>query len=167
VPLAPVVTPVITARSDAPQEFMVHCSNQRHTEARGVGGAKFSIHPNFCASLRRNEWENFAGRWLCFRDLPISIGKFFLSFFKFVRIFPPLRTPIALTQKLWQNTTYLQLSGLNNWFYVVITIFAQHLNICSPKLVDWRRLLLPPGDASGNSYWWLCGFDPFVAIANP
>jgi len=43
-------------------------------------------------------------------------------------------TPIALTQKLWQNTTYLQLSGLNNWFYAVIIIFAQHLSICSPKL---------------------------------
>jgi len=28
------------------------------------------------------------------------------------------------------------LSGLNNWFYVVITIFAQHLNICSSKLVE-------------------------------
>jgi len=42
--------------------------------------------------------------------------------------------PIALTQKLWQNTSYLQLGGLINWFYVVITIFAQHLNICSPKL---------------------------------
>jgi len=78
-----------------------------------------------------------------------------------------LRTPIALTQKLWQNTSYLQLSGLNNWFYVVITIFAQHLNICSPKLVELQRLLLPPGYASANSYWWLCGFEPFVAIGNP
>jgi len=47
---------------------------------------------------------------------------------------PPPRTLFALTQKLWQNTTYLQLVGLNNWFYAVITIFAQHLNICSPKL---------------------------------
>jgi len=28
----------------------------------------------------------------------------------------------------------LQLGGLNNWFHAVITIFAQHLNICSPKL---------------------------------
>jgi len=37
----------------------------------------------------------------------------------------------------------LVLRGYNN--------FAQHLNICSPKLVEWRRLLPPPGDASGNS----------------
>jgi len=52
-------------------------------------------------------------------------------------------------------------------FYVVITIFAQHLNICSPKLGEWRRLSPPPGYASGNSDWWLCGFDPFVAITKP
>jgi len=77
---------------------------------------------------------------------------------------PPLRTPRTLTQKLWQNASYLQLSGLINWFYVVITIFAQQLNICSPKLVEWWRLLPPPGYTSGNSYWWLCGFDPFVAV---
>jgi len=50
---------------------------------------------------------------------------------------------------------------------VVITTFAQNLKICSPKLVEWRRLLPPPGDASTNSYWWLCGFEPFVAITNP
>jgi len=49
---------------------------------------------------------------------------------------------------------------------VVITIFAQHLIICNPKLGEWRRFLPPPGYASGNSYWWLCGFKPFVAIAN-
>ena len=41
VPLAPVVTPLITARSDAPQEIMVHRSNQRHTGVIGFGGAKF------------------------------------------------------------------------------------------------------------------------------
>jgi len=80
---------------------------------------------------------------------------------------PPVRTPIALTQKLWQNTSYLPLSRLKNWFYVVITIFAQQFNICSPKLVEWRRLLPPPGDSSGNIYLWLCGFEPFVGTAHP
>jgi len=71
-----------------------------------------------------------------FKKLAKNIGKFFLNFLNLVRISPPLRTPIALTQKLWQNTSPLQLSGLNNWFYVVITIFAQHFNVCSPKLVE-------------------------------
>jgi len=66
-----------------------------------------------------------------------------------------------------QNSRYLQLGGLINWFYVVITIFAQHLNIRSPKLGEWRCLLPPPGYTSGKCYWWLCGFDPFVAIGNP
>jgi len=50
---------------------------------------------------------------------------------------------------------------------VVITIFAQHLNICSPTLGEWRCFLPPPGYTSGKSYWWLCGFDTFVAIGNP
>jgi len=50
----------------------------------------------------------------------------FPEFFKSCPNLPPLRTPIALTQKLWQKTSYLQLSALNNWFYVVITNFAQH-----------------------------------------
>jgi len=79
-------------------------------------------------------------RWFCLRNLPKHIDKFFLNFLNHVQISPPHRTT-ALTQKLWQNTSYLQLSALNNWFYVVITIFAQHLNICSPKLGEWRRLL--------------------------
>ena len=91
-------------------------------EAWALGGAKFSIRPNFCATLRKNEWENFAGRWFWFRNLLKNIGKLFLNFFKSCPNLPPLRTPIALTQKLWQNSSYLQLSGLNNWFYMVITI---------------------------------------------
>jgi len=71
-----------------------------------------------------------------FQKLAQKYGKFFLNFFNLVRTSPSLRMPIALTQKLWQNTSYLQLSGLNNWFYVVMTIFAQHFNICSPKLME-------------------------------
>ena len=63
-----------------------------------------------------------------------SIDQFFLKFFVSCPNLPPLRTPIALTQKLCQNTSFLQLGGLIDWFYVVITIFAQHLNIFSPKL---------------------------------
>jgi len=57
-----------------------------------------------------------------------------LFFYSSPNLTPPPRTPIALTQKLWQNISYLQLGSMNNWFYPVMTIFAQHLNICSPKL---------------------------------
>jgi len=69
-----------------------------------------------------------------FQKLAQKYQDVFPEFFKSCPNLPPLRTPIALTQKLWRNTSYLQLSGLNNRFYVVITIFAQHVNICSPKL---------------------------------
>jgi len=31
----------------------------------------------------------------------------------------------ALTEKLRQNTSYLQLGGINNLFYAVMTVFAQ------------------------------------------
>jgi len=37
----------------------------------------------------------------------------------------------ALTQNLRQNANYLQLGGVVNWLYAVMTIFAQRFNICS------------------------------------
>ena len=57
-------------------------------EPWALGGAKFSIRPKFWATLRKNESDNFAGRWFCFRNLPKNIGKFFLNFFNLVRISP-------------------------------------------------------------------------------
>jgi len=87
--------------------------------------------------------------------------------FKVVLTPTPLRTPITLTRKLWQNSCYLQLGRLNNWFYAAITIFAQQFSIYCPKLGEWRSFSPPLGYVSGNSDWWLCGFDLFVAIANP
>ena len=146
---------------------MVHCSNQRHTGTLGCRPGKIFNSPEFLRHFEEKRIGEFHGAMILFQTLSQKYRQVLPEFFKLVRISPPLRTPIALTQKLWQNTSYLQLSGLNNWFYVVITIFAQHLNICSPKLMEWRRLLPPPGDASTNSYWWLCGFKPFLAIANP
>jgi len=59
----------------------------------------------------------------------------FPEFFLFLLNLPlPLRTPVALKLKLCQNISYLKLSGKNNCFHPVTTIFAQQLNICSPKL---------------------------------
>jgi len=54
-PYPPIVTPLVTARSAAPQQIMVHSSNQRHTGSWALGGTKFSIRPNFCAILRKHE----------------------------------------------------------------------------------------------------------------
>jgi len=68
------------------------------------------------------------------KNLAQTYREVFPEFFKSCPNLPPLRTPIAPRKELCQSTSYLQLSGLNNWLYVVITTFAQHLNICSPKL---------------------------------
>jgi len=87
-----------------------------------------------------------------FQKLSQKYWKVFPESFKSCLNLPPLRTPIALTQKLWRNTSYLQLSGLNKWFYVVITIFAQHLNICSPKLVEWPHLATFQATVSSVAY---------------
>ena len=37
----------------------------------------------------------------------------------------------ALTLKYWQNASYHQLGGMNNWLYAVMTISAHWFNICS------------------------------------
>jgi len=110
-----------------------HC--QRNTGTWALG-RKFFNSSNFLLRFEENKLESFAGLWFCLRNLPKHVGKFFLNFFNLVQIFPHFVTPIAATQTFRQNTSYLQLTGLNNWFYVVITIFAQHLNICSPKLEE-------------------------------
>jgi len=35
------------------------------------------------------------------------------------------------------------------------------------KIEGMTAPFAPPGYSSVNSDWWLCGFDPFVAVANP
>ena len=57
----------------------------------------------------------------------------------------------ALTQKLRKNINYLQLGGMNNWLYAVMTIFAQRFNICSPKVGGVTALFPSLGYALGNS----------------
>ena len=129
-PCTPVVAPLITVRSDAPQQTIGRSSNQRHTGNLG-GGHNFQFH-RFCATVSKTNRKVLQGDDSA--TCPnISVG-FSWNFLNLALIFPPPRRPIALTQKLWQNTSYLQFGGLNNWFYAVITIFAQHLNICSSKL---------------------------------
>ena len=137
------------------------------SEPRVLGGAKFSIRPNFCAPEEKRIGE-YCRAIVLFQKLAQKYREVFPEVFKSCpNLPPPLRTPIVLTQKLWQNTSYLQFGGLNKWIYAVIASFAQHLDICNPKLGKWRSLPPPPGYASGNSDWWLCGFDPFIATANP
>jgi len=67
----------------------------------------------------------------------------------------------ATTQKLRQNTSYLQLGGINNWLYTVMTIFAQRFNICNQKLGTdraFRHQLAPRMAALTND------FDSFLQL---
>ena len=133
---------------------MLHSFNHRRTGALGLGREIFSSRPNFCDTLRKTNRRVLQGDGSAQATCSNISGKFLKS----CPNLPPLPTPIALTQKLWQNTSYLQIGGLINWFYVVIKFFSQHLNICSPKLGEWLRLLPQPGYTSGNSYWWFWSF---------
>jgi len=60
-PLPPVVTPLVTARSDETQQIMVHSSTQRLTGTFGFRGAKFSILPNFRATVRKTNRKVLRG----------------------------------------------------------------------------------------------------------
>ena len=71
----------------------------------------------------------------------------------------------ALTQKFRQNTNYLQIGGMNNWLYAVLTIFAQQSNFCSSKF-EWLQLYSSPLLLPLTTVTWPCGFDSFVASPN-
>jgi len=59
------------------------------------------------------------------KKLAQTYREVFPEFFKSCPNLPPLCTPTTLTQKLWQNTGYLQLSALN------ILVSRGHNNFCS------------------------------------
>jgi len=62
----------------------------------------------------------------------------------------------ALTQKLLQNTNYLQFGGMINGLYAVMTIFAQRFNFRYLQFKMWEDygVYRPPGYTPGNSDWW-------------
>jgi len=49
------------------------------------------------------------------------------------------------------NTNYLQLGGMINRLYEVMTIFAQRFNVCSSKFESSTAPIAPPGYKPGNS----------------
>jgi len=59
----------------------------------------------------------------------------------------------SLTQKLWQNTNYKQLGGMNNWLYAVITIFTQPFSICQ---MQTRRHLTPATEDKSGMVSKIC-----------
>ena len=64
----------------------------------------------------------------------------------------------ALTQKLWQNTKYLEDDGINNRLQAVMIKFVQCFNICSSQSERGTVPFVSPGHAPGNSVLWLCRF---------
>ena len=103
--LPPVVTPL-----------SILSSNQRHTESWTLGGGEFSIRPNF-APLWGIRVGEFCRAMVLLKKLAQKYREVFPEILKFCpNLLPPFRAPIAPTQELCQNTSYLQVSGLNNWF---------------------------------------------------
>jgi len=101
-PLAPFVTPLVTARGDAPQQIMVHSSNQRHTGTLGFRRGKIFNTPEVLRHFEETRIGEFCRAMVLFQKLAQKYREVFPEFFKSC---PNLRTPIALTQTLWQNTS--------------------------------------------------------------
>jgi len=111
VPLALVVTPLSAARRYAPQQIMVHSSNQRHTGRSAFRRGKILNLPEFLCHFEEKRIGGFCRAVVLFQKLAQKYREVFPEFFYLSELLP---ASLASTQKLWQNTIYLQLSGLNN-----------------------------------------------------
>ena len=89
-------------RGDAPQQIMVHSSNQRHTGTLGFRRGKIFNTPEVLRHFEETRIGEFCRAVVLFQKLAQKYREVFPEFFKSC---PNLRTPIALTQKLWQNTS--------------------------------------------------------------
>jgi len=56
----------------------------------------------------------------------------------------------ALTQKLWQNVSCVELGGMNNRLHAVMTIFT--IEYFLSKISGTRVPFTPTGQQPGNSY---------------
>jgi len=148
---------------------MVQSSNQRHTETLSFRRGKILNSPEFLRHFEEKRIGEFCRAMVLFQKnkLAQKYREVLPEFFNFVLISPLLRTPIDLTQKLWQNTSYLQLSGLNNWFYVVITIFLSTWIFAVQNW--WNDGAFYPHLATRQAtlIGGCVGFEPFVATASP
>jgi len=94
-PLPPIVTPLVTARSDAPQQIMVHSSNQRHTGTLGFMRGKIFNSPKFLRHFEEKRIGEFCRAMVLFQKLAQKYREVFLNFWNLVRTSPSLRTPIV------------------------------------------------------------------------
>jgi len=79
-PCSPSLRPWLLRASDAPQQIMVHSSNQRLKGTLGFKRGKIFNSPEFLRHSEEKRKAEFAGRWFCFRNLPKNNGKFFPNF---------------------------------------------------------------------------------------
>ena len=80
-PLPPVVTPMITARSDAPQQIMVHSFNQRHTVTLGFRRGKIFNSPEFLRHFEETQIGEFCRALVLFQKLAQKYREVFPGFF--------------------------------------------------------------------------------------
>ena len=90
-------------------------------------GRNFRFTPNFYATVKETNNKTLQDNNSAKANCPNISGSLCLNFFKLVRISPAS----VLTQKLWENSSDLQLDRMNDCFYAVMTIFTQQFYICS------------------------------------
>ena len=86
--LCPFVTPLITARSDAPQQIMVHSSNQRHKGTLGFRRGNIFNSPEFLRHFEETRIGEFCRAMVLFQKLARKYWEVFPEFFDLVRISP-------------------------------------------------------------------------------
>ena len=80
-PMPLVVTPLITERSDAPQQIMVHSSNQRHTGTLGFRRGKIFNSPEFSRHFEEKRIGEFCRGMVLFHKLAQKCREVFPEFF--------------------------------------------------------------------------------------
>ena len=88
-PLLPVITPLITARSDAPQQIMVHSSNQRHTGTLGFKPGKIFNLPEFLRHFEEKRIGESCRALVQFLILAQKYREVFPEFFQSCPNLPP------------------------------------------------------------------------------
>jgi len=80
-PLPPIVTPLVTARSDAPQQIVVHSSNQRHTGTLSFRRDKICNSPKFLRQFEEKRIWKFCRAMVLFQKLAQKYREVFPEFF--------------------------------------------------------------------------------------
>ena len=88
-PLLLVVTPRITARSDAPQQIMVHSSNQRYTGTLAFRRGKIFNSPEFSRHFEEKRIGEFCRAMVMFHTLAQKHREVFPEFFQSCPNLPP------------------------------------------------------------------------------